>query len=148
MKKPITLALISFLLLFICIFTACESKITIADVNVYDYVGDKLILSTPQMFDDGFHLEIQNADESVEKDGIGRQATIQNSATGQERAARAEEWGYSVTKLDGITDGMGREIHSTIKGDNVPATREEAVESLKTYLDIQYKQKSISGVYY
>lgn len=128
-------------------FTACAAKPQNTAYDIKDaqiQIKDKAAWKTPNLFDSGFYLEIQSADETVEKLQIGGRGTEKNSAEGKERTARAEEWGYSFYNLDGVTDGIGRKISADWKA----ADRQEALAKIFTFLNKQYKSQSESGVYY
>lgn len=113
-----------------------------------EYIADATLWQTPALREEGFLLEIQGGLSNVVKEGLGEPGTEFNSVTGQERQARAEEWGYSMTHLDGVTDGMGRVIETNYSQANKPSDRAEAVERIFAFLEKQYKSKSVSGVYY
>lgn len=145
MKKVIIMVLYIFAMISLC---ACGNMTTqntaqTQKVDIYKYTSDSTL---PLLDENGFFLEIQDDDGTCEKLGLGSRGTQYNSASGVERMARAEEWGYSLTHLDGVTDGMGREIKSTFIP--APVDRKDAVNKIYEYLDAQYKSKSQSGVYY
>lgn len=50
----------------------------------------------------------------------------------------AREWGYSLTHLDGVTDGAGNNIVTHYSGKEAPKTRQEAVEKIKNFIFSQY----------
>lgn len=53
-------------------------------------------------------------------------------------AQSAREWGYSLTHLDGVTDGAGNHIVTGFSGKDAPRTRREAVEKLRAFIFRQY----------
>lgn len=110
-----------------------------------DMIKNIDLWATPELRPEGFLFEIQSSQRAYQA-GIGENATEYNSASGQERAARAEEWGYSMCHLDGITDGCGRSIVSPFR--EKPSSKAQAVEMICKYLDDQYKSISVSGVMY
>lgn len=142
-KRSIT-CLLSVTFLFGITACTTDSSSELSLDNARLIFRDKDAWTTPDLFDSGFYFEIQDADEIVEKLQIGRKRSDKNSAQGTERMARAEEWGYSFYNLDGITDGMGRNIHADWRASD----RKEAVEKIFVYLENQYKAISESKVYY
>ncbi len=113
-----------------------------------DYVSNISLWKTPVLSEDTpFQFEIEMTyvsqyqkallQSSIKKQGLGDYLSALPSQT-------AKEWGYSITHLDGSTDGAGNKITTNFSGANAPKTRQEAVSKLKNFLFSQYIKDSSS----
>ena len=113
-----------------------------------DYVSNISLWKTPVLSEDTpFQFEIEMTyvsqyqkallQSSIKKQGLGDYLSALPSQT-------AKEWGYSITHLDGSTDGAGNKITTNFSGANAPKTRQEAVSKLKNFLfEKEYGYKNL-----
>lgn len=127
--------------------SAPATKPSVPSVNytckASDYIPNVDLWKTPGITEKGqqFQFEIQAIytsryagslwKTSVSKQKLGDTLSLLPSQ-------RAEEWGYSITHLDGKTDGSGRKIVTNFSGKNAPTSRYEAVQKLGSFIYRQY----------
>jgi hypothetical protein len=101
----------------------------------------------------GFYMHIQLNNQSVFMPGMLKSSILAYGMGHTDRllphivyeadgtgvvGAAAEEWGWSITHLDGQKDGAGMTHDTRFTGANAPGTRKEAVEKIREYLNRQY----------
>lgn len=107
-----------------------------------EYIKNPELWATPALTDgQAFQFEIQIvSDRKFDRKHLER--SIAQYELGDSFSllpgVGAEEWGYSITHLDGAIDGAGRKIETNFSGANAPKTPAEALKKMKEFIAKQY----------
>lgn len=114
---------------------------TASTVNTTEIVNNLSVWNTPgltQNKDFQFDVEATSTWASVTKDETAYYNALNNYKVGETKSLLpskgAREWGYSLTHLDGVTDGAGNQIDFTY----APISKDEALEQMKAFIQKTY----------